>query len=177
MNDTLYTFGRRIIINALITLPCAADAWDGQPVRVRAADLDIHITVTPAARPAFRAALHAQQADQHRVTLHTHPTGLFIVDASSTPADQLEPHAYLLEAYRLAPEWCDDAARNANRPSWSDLVHGLKFHPHTSGTQDLGLHADGLSLSGIPAGAPTSLANFTVTVRGHHLTVRDGRAA
>lgn len=183
MSEILSPTGRRTIINALITLPCAAFAWDWQsPVQVRAAALDVAMTVAPEGISAFLAADHCQSRFGYRVTLHTDETGLRIVEASSTPGDQLEPHAYLLEASRVAPQWCDAAAQRAGVPSWADLVHGLKFKPVKHLTRHLGLCAtlpsfDIVTLSGATDGLPTSLVDFDVAFNNQRLSVRNGRAA
>ncbi|NTX99273.1 hypothetical protein [Deinococcus sp. JMULE3] len=180
MNELVSPTGRRTIINALLTLP---QDWNWQaPVQVRAADLDVAMTVAPEGIPPFLAANHCQSCLGYRVTLHTDETGLRIVEASSTPADRLEPHAYLLQAYHVAPQWCDAAARGAGVPSWADLVHGLKFKPRMDLTRHLGLYAtlprfDILTLSGLHGGLPSSLVNFHIALNRQGLTIRDGRAA
>jgi len=180
MSELVSPTGRRTIVNALLTLP---QNWDKQaPVQVRAAALDVAMTVAPEGLHPLLAAHHCQRRFESRVTLHTDETGLRIVEASSTPADQLEPHAYLLEAHHVAPQWCDAVAQGAGVPSWADLVHGLKFQPMKDLTRHLGLFAtlptfDVLCLSGPLGGLPDSLVNFHVTFNRQRLVVHSGRAA
>ncbi|GAA5437705.1 hypothetical protein [Deinococcus aquaticus] len=181
MNELISPTGRRTIINALLTLP---HDWDGQrTAHVRTTDdVEAMMTVAPEIQADLRAAAtrHAQHAD--RVTLHTDETGLHIVAINVTPADELEPHAYLLEASRAAPAWCDAVAHREGVTSWADLVHGLKFDILKDGPRHLGLHSllpsgHALFISDSGQGVPRNLAGFQLTHRALHLTVRDGRAA